>query len=239
MSITQSIKNLHVLIDAENISHNLLDLVLREARSHGKLVKKVAYGDWSNSGLAVWKDLLHKEAISAHQQFNFGKDSADHAMIMDAIEDAVTDKSIDGFCIVTGDGGFHLLAQRLREKGFFVLGIGTKTTPNRLRLACSEFSEICQKPIGDDPVINITERVSPDVKKLMTERKKLLSLISWAIKDAKSSFGHANVSNVGSRIKIRNPSVNYLDSGFKNLRAAITFHDKKFLIIENDCILLL
>jgi hypothetical protein len=161
-------------------------------------------------------------------------------MIMDAIEDAVTDKSIDGFCIVTGDGGFHLLAQRLREKGFFVLGIGTKTTPNRLRLACSEFSELrqtsCQKPIEDTPVINITERVSPDVKKLMAERKKLLNLIAWAIKDANSSFGHANVSNVGSRIKVRNPSVNYRDSGFKNLRSAITFHDKKFLINDNDCI---
>lgn len=39
--------------------------------------------------------------------------------------------NVDGFCLVSSDSDFTKLAQRLREAGMFVMGIGEQKTPKR------------------------------------------------------------------------------------------------------------
>jgi hypothetical protein len=59
-------------------------------------------------------------------------------MIIDAMDTLYTG-GVDGFCIVSSDSDYTRLATRIREKGFFVMGIGKKTTPRAFVNACDVF----------------------------------------------------------------------------------------------------
>ena len=65
------------------------------------------------------------------QKFAFakGKNSTDTAMIIDAM-DILYSQTVTGFCIASSDSDYTGLAQRIRENGIFVMGIGeaSKTT---------------------------------------------------------------------------------------------------------------
>lgn len=49
-------------------------------------------------------------------------------MIIDAM-DILYSGNVEGFCLVSSDSDFTKLAQRLRESGMFVLGMGEQKTP--------------------------------------------------------------------------------------------------------------
>ena len=58
---------------------------------------------------------------------------------MDAIELICTSDKINAICIVSSDGGFAGLAQRISEKGLHVMAAGKKDTPTAFRKACHNF----------------------------------------------------------------------------------------------------
>jgi hypothetical protein len=128
-----------VLVDGENASPKDFFGVLREVEKKGDVALKRVYADWTMPHQAGWKDVLHETGARPVQQFNYGKDAADHALIMDAIELTIDTPRLDAVCIVSSDGGFHTLALRIREKGLYVMGIGRRNTPERLRRACHHF----------------------------------------------------------------------------------------------------
>lgn len=47
--------------------------------------------------------------------------------------------NVNGFCLVTSDSDFTKLANRLREAGMLVIGMGEKKTPTSLVAACEQF----------------------------------------------------------------------------------------------------
>ena len=49
-------------------------------------------------------------------------------MIIDAM-DILYSGNVEGFCLVSSDSDFTKLAQRLRESGMFVLGMGEQKNP--------------------------------------------------------------------------------------------------------------
>ena len=57
-----------------------------------------------------------------------GKNATDSALIIDAMALPRSD-AVDGFCIVSSDSDYTRLATRIREQGFFVMGIGRSGTP--------------------------------------------------------------------------------------------------------------
>ena len=59
-------------------------------------------------------------------------------MIIDAM-DILYSGNVEGFCLVSSDSDFTKLAQRLRESGMFVLGMGEQKTPSSFRVACDAF----------------------------------------------------------------------------------------------------
>ena len=87
-----------------------------------------------------WKDTLQTYAIQPIQQFRYtvGKNATDSAMIIDAM-DMLYSGTVDGFCLVSSDSDYTRLATRIREKGFFVMGMGRKDAARfcqRLRCVC-------------------------------------------------------------------------------------------------------
>ena len=59
-------------------------------------------------------------------------------MIIDAM-DILHGHLVDGFCIVSSDSDYTRLATRVREMGFFVMGVGKRSTPKAFVNGCNVF----------------------------------------------------------------------------------------------------
>ena len=133
-------KRLAVLIDADNVSPKYIKYILEEVSDVGVATYKRIYGDWTDGAKKGWKDTILEWSINPIQQYSYttGKNSTDSAMIIDAM-DILYSGNVDGFCLVSSDSDFTKLAQRLREAGMFVLGMGESKTPKPFRTACDTF----------------------------------------------------------------------------------------------------
>lgn len=82
-----------------------------------------------------------------------GKNAADILLAVDAMELALT-RGISRFAIASSDGDFRHLAQRLREHGAEVIGLGEAKAPKGFRGACTRFVEIAaQHPPAPPPPV--------------------------------------------------------------------------------------
>jgi len=133
-------RRIAVLIDGDNAQPSLLEKMLAETSKYGLVTIRRIYGDWTTSNMGGWKDVLHTFAIQPIQQFRFtiGKNATDSAMIIDAM-DILHGHLVDGFCIVSSDSDYTRLATRIREMGFFVMGIGKRSTPKAFVNGCNIF----------------------------------------------------------------------------------------------------
>lgn len=133
---------LAILIDADNTFRfiNVIDELLEEISKFGDVSIRRIYGDWTETRMQRWKEILPKYAIQPIQQYanTKGKNSTDSALIIDAM-DLLYTAPLDGFCIVSSDSDFTRLATRLRESGKQVYGFGEQKTPDSLIAACNKF----------------------------------------------------------------------------------------------------
>ena len=113
-----------LLIDGDIIPPSFLEAIITEVSKEGELLIKRLYGDWTTPNMNGWKSWLEKIPIRPVQQFRNGPNATDNTIIMDAIELANTNKSINAVCIVSTDSDYYSLALKLREYGLYVLGIG-------------------------------------------------------------------------------------------------------------------
>ncbi|NPV75452.1 MAG: NYN domain-containing protein [Anaerolineae bacterium] len=133
-------RRIAMLIDGDNAQPSLTEKMLAETSKYGLITIRRIYGDWTASNMGGWKDKLQTYAIQPIQQFRYttGKNATDSAMIIDAM-DILYAGGVDGFCLVSSDSDYTRLATRIREKGFFVMGIGKKSTPRAFVNACDIF----------------------------------------------------------------------------------------------------
>ena len=105
----ENLKNMVLLIDADNTQLAKLESVIKEVSVHGRIVVKRAYGNWKKENLKNWESELKRLAIKAEQQFDYvtGKNATDMALVIDAIN--LLHKSIyDAFVIVASDSDYAL-----------------------------------------------------------------------------------------------------------------------------------
>ncbi len=133
---------LAVLIDADNTFNviPIIDELFEEISKFGDASVRRIYGDWTQTQLSKWKEILPQHAIQPIQQYanTKGKNATDSALIIDAM-DLLYTAPLDGFCIVSSDSDFTRLAIRFRESGKLVYGFGEQKTPESLRAACNQF----------------------------------------------------------------------------------------------------
>ncbi|MGZ8258049.1 MAG: NYN domain-containing protein [Methylotenera sp.] len=133
---------LAVLIDADNTFKviDIIDELFEEISKFGDASVRRIYGDWTQTQLNRWKEVLPKHAIQPIQQYanTKGKNATDSALIIDSM-DLLYTAPLDGFCIVSSDSDFTRLAIRFRESGKLVYGFGEEKTPGSLIAACTEF----------------------------------------------------------------------------------------------------
>jgi len=140
-----------VLIDADNIPAKYADPILKEITKFGEPALRRVYGDWSSGRLANWSKTVRDIGLVAHQETanTVGKNASDIGLVIDAMDILHTGR-FDGFVLVSSDSDFTALANRVRENGLDVIGIGEKKAPEALRNVCNRF--ILIENIVDEPV---------------------------------------------------------------------------------------
>ena len=138
--MAQSIQNLAVLVDADNVSHSYAHAVFEEIASIGEPALRRVYGDWSSGQLTQWLEQVRDLGLVAHQQSAnaAGKNATDIGLVIDAM-DTLHSGRFDGFVLVSSDSDFTALANRIREHGLLAVGIGESKTPDALRNAFNRF----------------------------------------------------------------------------------------------------
>lgn len=133
-------RKLALLIDADNISPNYLNIMLSEAKNYGSVSIRRIYGDWTSNGKNTWKSVILDNSLTPIQQYSYtyGKNASDSAMIIDAM-DILYANNVDGFILASSDSDFTRLAMRLREAGKIVIGMGESKTPAPFVKSCDEF----------------------------------------------------------------------------------------------------
>ena len=131
-----------LLIDADNAQLNHLEQIIKVANYYGNLKICRAYGDWEQPPLSSSKDKVSKLNIEIRQVDRIGKDTADKQLMIEASEILGADDA-DLFIVVSGDGDFRQLCERVRQKGRTVVGIGNKgQTSTQLQESCDSFCYI-------------------------------------------------------------------------------------------------
>jgi len=231
-TFSESPKNkIALLIDGDNAQPSLIEKILTETGKYGSVTVRRIYGDWTKPSMSGWKDTLNINAIQPIQQFRYtiGKNSTDSAMIIDAM-DILHSELVDGYCLVSSDSDYTRLATRIREEGFFVLGIGKETTPKPFVNACNVFiyTEILM-PKTAPP------KSSRDSKKTK-ETKKIdpVPLLKGAFDMAVQEDGWANLGTMGFYLHQLDPGFDPRTYGFKQLSQLIKNHPKKFELRFRD-----
>ncbi len=221
-----------VLIDGDNAQPSLIDKMLAEVSKYGLAIIRRVYGDWTTSNMSGWKESLQTYAIQPIQQFRFtiGKNATDSAMIIDAM-DVLYTGGVDGFCLVSSDSDYTRLATRIREKGFFVMGIGKKMTPRAFVNACDVFV-YTENLVSED---RITRRSKPKDEKSKNKEPATpdpMPLLKEAFDLAVQEDGWAFLGTLGHHVRQLDPGFDSRTYGFRQLSSMVRAYPKKVDIKE-------
>jgi uncharacterized LabA/DUF88 family protein len=210
-----------VLIDAENVSSKFADGLFGKIAQLGDAPVRLIYGNLSGSNLKGWTSLLLDHSLERRDQIRAvkGKDSADVALVIDAM-DLLHDGRINAFCLVSSDSDFTGLAARLRRDGRNVYVFGEKKTPECLRRACDRF--ISLETLLPKPPEMTSIAVPPPVLPNSKTPKPLndaVSILKNAISKSESKDGWVNLAIVGNQIDVRTYGCKNLSSLIKKTGA--------------------
>jgi len=232
---TQAVnRRIALLIDADNVSHSKIALMLAELSKYGTANIRRAYGDWGASTLKGWKDKLHDFAIRPIQQFSYstGKNATDIALVIDAMELLYT-QDLDAFCIASSDADFTPLIMQLKANGHEVYGFGARKTPAPFVNACTTFLylESLDDPVEAEPesVPSEPRRQAPRTARTgrskaaaakpptsdLADDEALVTILRGAVDAAAWDDGWASMSAAGSAAK-RQSSIDPRNYGVKN-----------------------
>lgn len=209
-----------VLIDADNAQLSMLESIISEISTYGRIVVKKAYGDWKNPTLKNWEEKLKQLAIKPEQQFAYttGKNATDIALVIGAM-DLLSMKMYDAFAIVCSDADYTPLAIRLRETGAYIFGVGENKTPQAFRNACDSF--ILTNLIGDNDSKNKddNEPVEPTASESPEKKdiKSIHKLLKISSKKYQDEDGWVNAATAGHYIKRIRPDFESSEFGFPKL----------------------
>ena len=209
-----TLKNIALLIDADNTTPQGIDPVLTVMAELGQVNIRRAYGNFAKDNLARWDKITNKFGIRPQQQFDVskGKNATDMAMTIDAI-DLLYQGKVDGFGIMTSDSDFTPLVTRLRQDGIVVYGFGEAKTPQAFKSVCTRFIDINQL-ISHAAEEDVGAEASASARSVDAD---LTDLIGAAYKEAKrDEEGFARLQQVG-QIAGNRSSFDVRNYGFKSL----------------------
>ncbi len=193
-----TVERVAVLVDGDNINAMHAEQVRCAGRRLGRVDVTRVYAaaniksDWlSTPGYRV----MHAGS---------GKNAADILLCIDAMELALTG-GIENFVIATSDGDFTHVAQRLRERGLHVHGMGEAKSPQSFRLACTTFTVLktaqCSvtTPVAKPPTPVVKASVPP-AKAPASVTKPAVSNVSMLDRKIKAIIAKHSAKSRGMKI---------------------------------------
>lgn len=213
--------NIAMLIDGDNAPHKYIVEMLEELSQYGRITVRRIYGDWSNDKMNGWKKKLSENALHPVQKFAYvkGKNSTDIALIIDAM-DILYKESVSAFCLVSSDSDFTGLANRIRESGLLVIGMGEKKTSKAFTSACDIFIYIENFNPEQDEEATKSNIEEVDVRFLKN-----------ALYRVEQEDGSALLSRLGESIRKLDSSFDPRTYGYKNLHKLLKSLENDFEII--------
>jgi len=118
-----------------------LNPILEYAASLGDIIINRAYGNWQF--FANYRHVLNEAGVDLIQMFPRGqnmKNSADIRMALDALSDVHNHPHLSHVVVISSDSDFISLAQKDKQAGRFIAGVGVAGVSNRFWTAsCNEF----------------------------------------------------------------------------------------------------
>jgi uncharacterized LabA/DUF88 family protein len=204
---------LAVLIDADNTSHKHAKAIFDEIASLGEASVRRIYGDFSSTHMRGWSGVQAEFGIVPHHQpaNTVGKNASDIALVIDAM-DLMHSGRFDGFVLISSDSDFTRLAQRIREQGLDVYGIGQQKTPDAFRKACKRFIFV-ENILPADPKAETSED-KPAEKRSLTEARDLIFRAMDGIEQEDDWY---SLGQVGQFITAANPDFDTRTYGKRKL----------------------
>jgi uncharacterized LabA/DUF88 family protein len=217
---------LAMLVDGDNAQASLIKQMLAEASKYGIVSIRRVYGDWTTPSMNSWKPVLQEHAVQPIQQFRntIGKNATDSALIIDAM-DVLYSGNVEGFCIVSSDSDYTRLATRIRETGFFVLGIGNRNTPRAFVNGCEVF-------VFTENLTRIAETEDVSVHVDGISHEDPIPLLRRAFDLAVQDDGYAFLGSLGNYLRQLDPSFDSRTYGHKQLSMLIRDYPQVFAIRE-------
>lgn len=220
-------RRIAMLIDGDNAQPSLFGDMIAEAGKYGLVTIRRIYGDWTTTNMQSWKEHLNVHAIQPMQQFRYttGKNATDSAMIIDAM-DILYEGVVNGFCLVSSDSDYTRLATRLREKGFFAMGIGRRNTPRAFVNACEVF--VFTENLHPEEDSSKPGRQSAEGEAPKGVPYDPLPLIKNALEMSTQEDGWASLAIIGNRLRQLDPSFDTRTYGYQQLSQLIKAYGSEF-----------
>lgn len=225
-------RRIAVLVDGDNAQASLIEIIFAEVSKYGVVSIRRVYGDWTTPQMNSWKPVLQEFAIQPMQQFQntVGKNATDSALIIDAM-DILYSGNVEGFCIVSSDSDYTRLATRIRETGFFVMGIGNRNTPRSLVNACELF-------VYTNNLTPVEEHAQPVSQTEIEEEPPApddpLPLLEKAFDLAVQDDGYAFLGAMGNYLRQLDPGFDSRTYGHRQLSMLIREFPDRFEIREDQ-----
>ncbi len=213
-----------LLIDGDNISGSSVKDIIDLSSNCGVITYRRIYGNWTNNQMSSWKKVLLDYAFTPIQQFAYtpGKNATDSALIIDAM-DILYSGNVQGFIIVSSDSDFTKLAQRLKESGMKVVGIGRKQTPQAFKSACTRFIYLDEEEqINNNPngkkngsggekgtPSDKNDRTDMPVNTNMTSLEEIKSAIDRILEEFRTDDGDVIASTINDVLRNRYPDFSH------------------------------
>lgn len=133
-------ENIHTSIKRSTLNAHFVDwgLLLEGVEHYGRIAIRHAYANWGEH--ARHQTFLNRYAIEPRNAFGGDKNVSDIFLAVEAMETLYTHPEIATYILVTGDGDFSVLVQRLRNHHKTVIGVGVRDAAARsLVEACDEY----------------------------------------------------------------------------------------------------
>ncbi|MBN8457911.1 MAG: NYN domain-containing protein [Verrucomicrobia bacterium] len=193
-----------------------VEAIMNYVLARGPVAVNRAYANWA--WLTAYATDFQQYAVDLIQLFPRGshaKNGADIRMAVDIIEDVNVLPHIHTVVIVGGDSDYIAVAQRLRQKGKEVIGIGVREATNRFWIAsCNEFKYY------DNLVRKSNPEASGPAKQIVAEAdlgdaKKLLGMALSRVMELKSE-PFARMSALKGTMLQLDPAFDEESYGYKN-----------------------
>ena len=203
------------------------EAITRLCREYGNASVRRAYADWANTRFGSHQEDLAMNGVDLIQVARVGiqnKNAADIRMAVDAMETLIVHPEVSVFVLVSGDGDYSPLVQRLREFGKWVVGVGTEANASRkLVSVCSEYK------YWGTLVAEVEPAARPAAAFDISEAERVLVRAF-----SESSSDTLTAGGLKSKMLALDPAFDEHNYGARSFRAFLTLLPKRVQVVETS-----